>query len=136
MIRVVLADDHPVVRFALQVLVNAQDDMEVVDTAADGLGAVTSTVYHDPDLVVLDLLMPTLDGLEATEEIIRCNPRTRVLVLSSYCTDAITASALEAGATGVVLKNSGPWDLLAAMRAAHRGQSVSAGSVVRVLAAR
>ena len=134
MIRVVLADDHPVVRFALRVLVNAQDDMDVVGTASDGLGAVTSALRHDPDLVVLDLLMPGLDGLEATEEIIRRSPRTRVLVLTSYCTDAIATSALEAGAVGVVLKNAGPWDLLAAMRAAHRGQSVVTGSVVRVLA--
>jgi DNA-binding NarL/FixJ family response regulator len=135
MIRVVLADDHPVARFALRVLVNAQDDMEVVGTASDGLKAVTTVVRHQPDVVVVDLFMPTLDGFEATEEIIRQNPGMRVLLLTSYCTDAIARSAVDAGAVGVVLKNAGPWDLLAAVRAAHRGESVLTGDVVRVLVA-
>lgn len=122
MIRVVLADDHEVIRFGLRVLINATPDLELLGSAADGLAAVAMTLRDDPDVVVMDLSMPVLDGISATQEICRLRPGTKVLVLTSYANDPIVKDALEAGASGYLLKDDNAETVIEAIRAVHRGE--------------
>lgn len=131
MIRVLLADDHEVIRFGLRVLINATEDMELVGSAADGLAAVAMALRDNPDVVVMDLSMPVLDGISATEEIVRQRPSTRVLVLTSYGKDPIVRDALEAGAAGYLLKDDSAQTVIEAIRAVHRGEHPMAQSLAR-----
>jgi DNA-binding NarL/FixJ family response regulator len=131
MIRVLLADDHEVIRFGLRVLINATEDLELVGSAADGLAAVAMTLRDDPDVVVMDLSMPVLDGIAATAEILRHRPATRVLVLTSYANDPIVRDALEAGASGYLLKDDSSHDVIEGIRAVCRGERPMAASVAR-----
>ena len=121
MIRVVLADDHAVVRQGLRTFLDLQDDIEVVAEAADGHEAVDATERLDPDVVLLDLVMPGLDGLGALRQL--REHRARVLVLTSFGDDDKLFSALRAGAAGYLLKDVQPTELVRAIRAAHAGES-------------
>jgi DNA-binding NarL/FixJ family response regulator len=132
MIRVLLADDHEVIRFGLRVLINATEDLDLVGSAADGLAAVAMAVRFDPDVVVMDLSMPVLDGISATEQIVRQLPFTRVLVLTSYGNDPIVRDALAAGASGYLLKDEQADSVIEAIRAVHRGDRPMAASVARM----
>ena len=125
-VRVLIADDHELIRVGLARLVAAQPDLTVVGTAADGHEAVAIALSEHPDVVIMDLSMPRLDGVAATKEITRLLPETRVLVLSSYVQQLIVASAIAAGACGYLFKNVSSLDVLDAIRRAHVGEKVFA----------
>jgi two-component system, NarL family, response regulator LiaR len=120
-IRVVLADDHAVVRQGLRTFLDLQDDIEVVAEASDGEEAVEATLRLDPDVVLLDLVMPRLDGLGALRRLREHS--ARVLVLTSFGDDDKLFAALRGGAAGYLLKDVEPADLVRAIRSAHAGQS-------------
>jgi len=125
-IRVVLADDHPVVREGLAGIIEAEPDLEVVGQVGDGREAVLLASALQPDVLLMDLRMPVLDGATATAEIARVAPTVRVLVLTTYDTDADILRAVEAGATGYLLKDAAPAVLADAIRGAARGETVLA----------
>jgi DNA-binding NarL/FixJ family response regulator len=120
-IRVLIADDHAILRAGLKLLINAQADMEVVSEAPDGEQAVQAARETSPHVALMDLTMPGSSGMAALEEIARCCPDTRVLVLSMHDDSAYLRSVLAAGASGYVLKRAVDTELLAAIRAVHRG---------------
>ncbi len=120
-IRVLIADDHAILRSGLKMLINAQPDMEIVSEAPDGDRAVQAARDTRPHVALMDLTMPGSGGLVALEEIARCCPDTRVLVLSMHDDPAYLRSVLAAGASGYVLKRAVDTELLAAIRAVHRG---------------
>lgn len=123
MIRVVLADDHAVVRRGLTGLLESTDDLVVVGVAKDGSEAVALVREHRPDVAVMDLQMPVLDGVEATRAIVAEGAGTEVLVLTSFSDHARIDAAIEAGAVGYLLKDAEPEVLLAGIRAVARGES-------------
>ena len=133
MIRVLIADDHPVVRSGLAGMLQVEPDLEVVGEAGDGEQAVALASALLPDLVLMDLRMPTLDGAAATARITDTLPDVRVLVLTTYETDADILRAVEAGATGYLLKDTPRDQLIAGVRAAARGESALSPSVARRL---
>lgn len=137
-ISVLLADDHPVVRQGLRTLLELQDDIELVGEAADGAEAVTLAEELLPDVVLIDLVMPELDGVEALRRIRTASPATRVIVLTSFGDDARIFPAIKAGAAGYLLKDVEPQELLDAIRRVHRGEGLLhpavAGRVMRELA--
>ncbi|GAA5118376.1 response regulator transcription factor [Alloalcanivorax gelatiniphagus] len=122
-IRVVLADDHAVVRRGLAGLIESTDDLEVVAVAGDGSEAVDLVREHRPDVAVMDLQMPVLDGVEATRAIVAEQLGTEVLVLTSFSDHARIDAAVEAGAVGYLLKDAEPEALLDGIRAVARGES-------------
>lgn len=128
-LRVLLADDHPVVRSGLAGLLAVEPDIEVVGEVADGAAAVQAAGELRPDLVLMDLRMPVLDGAAATARIVAELPGVRVLVLTTYETDADILRAVEAGATGYLLKDTPREQLVAGVRAAARGESALSPSV-------
>lgn len=123
MIRVVVADDHAVVRRGLTGLIESTDDLEVVGVARDGREAVDLVREHRPDVAVMDLQMPVLDGVEATRTIVGEGTGTEVLVLTSFSDHARIDAAIEAGAVGYLLKDAEPDALLDGIRAVARGES-------------
>lgn len=123
MIRVVLADDHAVVRRGLTGLLESTDDLVVVGVAKDGQEAVELVREHRPDVAVMDLQMPVLDGVEATRAIVAEQTGTEVLVLTSFSDHARIDAAIEAGAVGYLLKDAEPEVLLDGIRAVARGES-------------
>jgi len=128
-IRVLLVDDHPVVRSGLAGLLDAEGDIEVVGEAGDGREAVGLAVRLQPDVVLMDLHMPVLDGPGATAELARLVPDTRVLVLTTFDTDTDIIRAIEAGATGYLLKDTPREQLVDAVRRAAAGETVLAPPV-------
>lgn len=121
MIRVLLADDHPLVRSGLAALLESADGMTVVGQAADGEQAVRESARHRPDVVLMDLSMPVLDGVAATRVVLAADPTVRVVVLSSFSDRTRVREAIAAGASGYVLKDSSPTEVVAAVRAAADG---------------
>lgn len=136
MIRVLVVDDHPVVRSGLVGMLDIEDDLEVVGEAGDGEEAVVRVAELAPDIVLMDLRMPRLDGAGATARIIAEHPSSRVLVLTTYDTDADIVRAVEAGATGYLLKDTPRSVLVDAVRAAARGETVLAPPVAARLVSR
>jgi DNA-binding NarL/FixJ family response regulator len=133
-IRLLIADDHPVVRDGLRAMLATQPDMELVGEAATGTEAVTQARAMRPDVVLMDLQMPGLDGPGAIATLREQAPEVRVLVLTTYGTDADITRAVDAGATGYLLKDAPREQLFGAIRAAARGESVLSPSVAtRVL---
>jgi len=133
-IRLLIADDHPVVRDGLRGIFEAAGDFDVVAEAADGREAVDRAAALTPDIVLMDLRMPVMDGVSAIGELRRRGVESRVLVLTTYDTDSDVLPALHEGATGYLLKDAPPGELLRGARAAARGESVLAPSVAtRVL---
>ncbi|MFT7710087.1 response regulator transcription factor [Clavibacter tessellarius] len=120
-IRVAVVDDHPVVRAGLAALLASADDIEVVGQAPDGEAAVALAAAERPDVVLMDLRMPGLDGVGATARIRDGSPDVRVLVLTTYETDASILTAIEAGASGYLLKAAPEEEILAGVRAVARG---------------
>ncbi|WP_432563095.1 response regulator [Kineococcus sp. SYSU DK003] len=136
MTRVLVVDDHPVVRGGLEGLLAAAGDLEVVGSAGDGREALELVSRLLPDVVLMDLRMPVMDGATATERIRREHPDVHVLVLTTYETDADIVRAVEAGATGYLLKDTPLVQLADAVRAAARGETVLAPPVAARLMAR
>ncbi|MEV7973560.1 response regulator transcription factor [Cellulomonas sp. NPDC089187] len=128
-IRVLLADDHPVVRSGLAGMLAVEPDIEVVGEVPDGAAAVEAAAALHPDLVLMDLRMPVLDGAAATARIVAEVPGVRVLVLTTYETDADILRAVEAGATGYLLKDTPRDQLIAGVRGAARGETALSPSV-------
>ncbi|MCH7901222.1 MAG: response regulator transcription factor [Acidobacteria bacterium] len=128
-IRVVIADDHPVVRIGLRGMLETQNDIDVVGEAENGKQAVSLVGRLEPDVVLMDLQMPELDGVSATEQIRDRFRTVQVLVLTTYDTDADITQAIGAGAIGYLLKDAPREDLFDAIRAASRGESVLTPSV-------
>jgi DNA-binding NarL/FixJ family response regulator len=126
MIRVLVVDDHPVVRGGLVGWLDAQQDLTVVGEAADGQEALALVAAAEPDVVLMDLRMPRMDGVTATERLAARHPAVRVLVLTTYDTDADIVRAVAAGATGYLLKDTPLPQLADAVRAAARGETVLA----------
>lgn len=135
-IRVVVVDDHPVVRDGLVGMLSGQPDITVVAQAADGRDALLQVQRHDPDVVLMDLRMPDMDGVEAIGELQRRGHRARVLVLTTYDRDDDIVPAIEAGATGYLLKDTPRDDLFRAVRATSRGESTLTPSVASRLMGR
>lgn len=133
MIRVLIADDHPVVRSGLAGLLAVEPDVEVVGEAGDGAAAVSLARTLMPDLVLMDLRMPGVDGAAATAQITDELPGVHVLVLTTYETDTDILRAVEAGATGYLLKDTPRDQLVAGVRAAAHGESALSPSVARRL---
>ncbi|SDX88397.1 two component transcriptional regulator, LuxR family [Modestobacter sp. DSM 44400] len=136
MTRILVVDDHPVVRGGLVGWLAAQPDLEVVGEAADGLAALAAVAEHEPDVVLMDLRMPRMDGVTATGRITAVHPDVRVLVLTTYDTDADIVRAVEAGAAGYLLKDTPLPQLADAVRAAARGETVLAPPVAAKLVSR
>jgi len=128
-IRLLIADDHPVVRDGLSGMFSADDGFEVVGEAANGAQAVTLASALEPDVILMDLRMPEMDGVAAIAELARRKLPARVLVLTTYDTDSDVVRAVEAGATGYLLKDSPRDELLRAVRAAARGEAALSPSV-------
>ncbi len=133
MIRILLADDQPLLRMGFRMVLEAQEDMTVVGEAGDGAAAVALTGSHSPDVVLMDVRMPGMDGIEATEHIVRDHPASRVLILTTFDLDEYAFAALRAGAAGFLLKNSQPADLLAGIRVVAAGDGVAAPRITRRL---
>ncbi|MET0236038.1 MAG: response regulator transcription factor [Kibdelosporangium sp.] len=129
MIRVMLVDDHPVVREGLRGMLDAEPDLTVIGEAGSGEAAVALALAERPDVILMDLRMPGLDGAGATEKIMSSGTGSRVIVLTTYETDADILRAVEAGATGYLLKDASRAELAGAIRAATRGETVLAPSV-------
>ena len=133
MIRVLIADDQALVRAGFHVLIDSEDGFAVVGEAADGAEAVAQAIAHQPDVVLMDIRMPNVDGIEATRRI-AADPRTehtRVLVLTTFDLDEYVFQALQAGASGFLLKDTQPDELLAAIRVVAAGDALLAPSVTR-----
>lgn len=121
MTTIVLADDHPVVRRGLRSLLEGEADLQVIGEAGDGIEAVRLTERLKPDVILVDLMMPGMTGLEVTRQIVSRVPRTQVVVLSMYDSDAYVREAVRGGASGYVLKEASPSDLVDAIRAVATG---------------
>ena len=131
--RVLLVDDHAMVRAGIAALLSSTDDLEVAGQAADGEAAVAACAETRPDVVLMDLSMPGVDGVEATRRVLAADPDLRVVVLTSFSDRERVADALDAGAVGYQLKDCEPADLLAAARAAAAGHVPIDPRVARVL---
>jgi DNA-binding NarL/FixJ family response regulator len=137
MIRLLLAEDHPVVRAGLESLLASADDIEVLASAGDGEDAVALAKELSPDVVLIDLSMPRLDGIEATKRITAIDPAIRIVILTAFSDRERILGALDAGALGYLLKDAAPDELLRAIRAAARGEAPLAPKAAsEVLAAR
>lgn len=134
-IRVLVADDHPIVRSGITSVLSTQQDFEVVGDASNGADAVRLAAQLVPDLVLMDLRMPTLNGVDATTEILRTHPATRVVVLTTYATDGEVLRAIEAGAVGYLLKDVPHEELFRALRSVARGERYLASFVTERLMA-
>jgi DNA-binding NarL/FixJ family response regulator len=132
-IKVLLADDHTVVRQGLRALLDAEEDIEVVGEAENGRQAIQLAKQTSPDVVVMDIAMPVLNGLEATRQLSRALPSAKVLILSSYSEDEYVQQTTEAGAAGYLIKQTAGNDLLKAIREANRGNAFFSPSVAKRL---
>jgi DNA-binding NarL/FixJ family response regulator len=132
-IRVLLVDDEPLLRMAFTMVLDAQADMEPVGEAGDGAEAVRLAHELRPDVVLMDVRMPGTDGIEATERIVAESPESKVLILTTFDLDEYAFAGLRAGASGFLLKNALPQELLAAIRCVAAGDAVVAPRITRLL---
>jgi DNA-binding NarL/FixJ family response regulator len=130
---VLLVDDQPLLRLGFRMVLESQDDLSVAGEAGNGVEAVSLTAELDPDVVLMDVRMPEMDGIEATRQIIASGSRSRVVVLTTFDLDEYAFAALRAGASGFLLKDVPPGDLLTGIRAVASGDAVVAPSVTRRL---
>jgi NarL family two-component system response regulator LiaR len=130
-IRVFIAEDHAIVRKGLRALLATEADITVVGEAADGREAVAEAARLLPDVILMDLVMPELDGIEAIRRVLGARPQARILVLTSFATDDKVFPAIKAGARGYLLKDSGPEELVRAIHQVHRGESWLHPSIAR-----
>jgi two-component system, NarL family, response regulator LiaR len=132
-IRVLIADDHHVVRGGIRALLETEDDIDVIDEAADGVETVLKTRSLNPDVILMDLMMPRKTGIEAIEEIKQEDPDARILVLTSYSDDEKVFAAIKAGALGYLLKETSTKELLQAIHDVYRGESSLHPAIARKL---
>ncbi|MER6712143.1 MULTISPECIES: response regulator transcription factor [unclassified Streptomyces] len=133
MTTVLIADDQPLQRFGSRMLLESQDDMTVVGEAANGSEAVRMAAELHPDVVLMDIRMPGLDGIEATRRITAAGDRTRILIVTTFDLDEYAYAGLRAGASGFLVKDAQPEELLAGIRAVATGDAVVAPSLTRRL---
>jgi DNA-binding NarL/FixJ family response regulator len=132
-IRILLADDHTIVRDGLRALLERQPDMAVVAEAGDGRECVQLAATHNPDVVMMDVAMPVMNGIEAARRILSDNPKTAIVMLSMHRDESYVLRSLKAGAKGYLLKDSPRDDVLAAIRAAAEGRSWLSGKIADML---
>ncbi len=132
-IRVLLVDDHAVVRTGLRLIIDSQADMHLVGEAKDGLEAIQKAQELEPDVIIMDITMPGLGGLEATRRIKREDPKAHVLMLTMHDSEQFFFQALQAGADGYVTKTAPEWELLAAIRSVYQGSCYLNSGVTRLL---
>jgi len=132
-VRLVLADDQELLRTGYRLILDAQADLDVVAEAGDGLAAASAATRHRPDVVLMDVRMPGIDGIEATRRIVTALPRTKVLILTTFDLDQYVLQGLRAGVSGFLLKDARKQDLLSAIRAVAAGDPVIAPSATRRL---
>jgi two-component system, NarL family, response regulator NreC len=133
-IRILLADDHTVVRRGLRLLLEGQPEFSVVAEAADGKQAVDAVESAKPDVVVLDIAMPNLNGIEAAQRILSVAPNTSVVILSMHSDESYVLRALKAGAKGYLLKDSAEGDLIEAIKSVTRGKTFFSAEITKMLA--
>ena len=133
MIRVLLVDDQALLRMGFRLVLDAEPDLEVVGEAGDGRTALEQAAALHPDVVLMDVRMPGMNGIEATERIVAEHPGTRVLILTTFDLDEYVLSAIKAGASGFLLKDAPPEEMLAAIRTVYAGDAVIAPSSTRRL---
>ncbi|WP_243387331.1 response regulator [Bacillus kexueae] len=124
MIKVLLVDDHEMVRIGVASYLNTQSDIEVIGEAENGIEAIDCALRLRPDIILMDLVMKEMDGVEATKEIIRQWPEAKIIIVTSFIDDEKVYSALEAGATSYLLKTSKASDIAEAIRKTYKGQTV------------
>ena len=134
-IRVLLVDDHPVVRRGMAAMLGTETDIEVVGECSNGQEAVDRYPALQPDVVLMDLVMPVMDGVEAIRRLLAMDSRARILVLTSFTSDDKVFAAINAGAAGYLLKDSDPEDLIRAIHQVHRGESSLHPAIARKLLA-
>ena len=132
-VRVLIVDDHAIVRKGIRALLSEASGFEVVGEADNGRAAVLRAQETQPDVILMDLLMPGMDGIEATRQITRRQPNTRILVLTSFAADNKVFPAIKAGALGYLLKDSSPDELVRAIRQVHRGEPSLHPTIARKL---
>lgn len=132
-IRVLIADDHAVVREGLRTLINTEPGMIVIGEAQDGSQAVQQCLVLEPDVILLDMVMPHKNGLQVITEVRQENPNARILVLTSFAGDDVVFPAIKSGALGYLLKNSSPKRLLHAIREVHRGEPSMSPAIAKKL---
>lgn len=130
-IRVLLVDDQALVRLGFRMVLDAESDLTVVGEAGDGGEAVRLAVESRPDVILMDVRMPTLDGIEATRRIVAANPDARIIILTTFDLDEYAFGGLRAGASGFLLKDARPAELTAAIRAVAAGDAAISGRVTR-----
>jgi NarL family two-component system response regulator LiaR len=130
-IRVLITDDHSIVRKGIRALLATEPDIEVVGEAGDGAEAAAQAQALRPDVILMDLVMPKVDGIEATRRILAQQPGMRILVLTSFAADDKVFPAIKAGALGYLLKDSGPEELVQAIHQVHRGEPSLEPSIAR-----
>ncbi len=133
-IRVLVADDHTIVRRGLVSLLSLDEEIEVVGEAADGRASVDLALQLEPDVVLMDISMPGLNGLEATSRIKKLAPHIKILVLSAHDNEEYVLQVVRSGANGYLLKNTSSEDLFAAIRSVHRGHAFFSPSVSKIIA--
>jgi DNA-binding NarL/FixJ family response regulator len=133
MTSILIADDQALVRVGLRKILESETDLIVVGEAADGEEAIAAAARWRPDVVVMDIRMPVLDGIEATRRIVRAQPTTRVLILTTFGLDGYVYDALRAGASGFMLKDATPEEILSAVRIVAGGEALLAPAVTRAV---
>jgi DNA-binding NarL/FixJ family response regulator len=133
MTSVLLCDDQALVRVGLRKIIEAEDDLEVVGEAGDGEDAVTEAISLRPDVVLMDIRMPVLDGIEATRRIVSARPTSRVLMLTTFGLDGYVYDALRVGASGFMLKDAPPEEIVAAVRIVANGDALLAPAITRAV---
>jgi DNA-binding NarL/FixJ family response regulator len=132
-IRVLLVDDQSLLRMGFRLILEAEPDIEVVGEAADGAGGVSMAAALQPDVVLMDVRMPVMDGIQATEAIVAAGPQSKVLILTTFDLDQYVFAGLRAGASGFLLKDAPPTELLSAIRTVAGGDAVLAPTATRRL---
>ena len=132
-IRIILADDHTILREGIQALIDNQPDMQVVGEAQDGHSAVRMATQLKPDLVIMDIAMPLLNGLEATRQIKKSCPGTQILILTMHENEEYIRQALASGAMGYILKDAAARELLDAIRSIQQGEAVLSPAITRLV---
>ncbi len=132
-LRILLVDDQALVRLGFRMVLDAESDLTVVGEAANGEEAVRLAAETAPDVILMDVRMPTLDGIEATRRIVTANPHARVIILTTFDLDEYAFGGLRAGASGFLLKDARPDELIAAIRAVAAGDAAVSGRVTRAM---